>query len=48
MERWRPLGSEGWYTVLTSPVDWEALILTCLLTVWWEEGEGEGEGDGEA
>ncbi len=39
VDRWRPLGSEDWYTVLTSPVDWEDLILTCLHGTWWEGEE---------
>lgn len=39
VDRWRPLDSEDWNAVLTSPVDCEDLILTCLHGTWWD-GEG--------
>ncbi|TNN29816.1 hypothetical protein EYF80_060036 [Liparis tanakae] len=42
---WRPLGSEDWYAALTSPVDWEDLILTCLHGAWWEAEEACREGN---
>lgn len=39
VDRCRPLGSEDGYAVLTSPVDWEDLILTCLHGTWCVEEE---------